>query len=132
MRKIDRVKWIANFDMEDLISSILQNGMLISMGLILVAIAVSWIQQGRVDLEQSLKAESIPKFLFGPFPLGGAPGGLPSVLVRWGVSVLMLTPYVRVAVSMVYFAYVERRWKQAILTGFVLIVLTITLLTDWV
>ena len=39
----------------------------------------------------------------------------------------MLTPYVRVLVSILYFAFSERNWKYALFTGFVFSVLTFSL-----
>jgi uncharacterized membrane protein len=41
-----------------------------------------------------------------------------------GIGVLMLTPFVRVLASVVYFAFVEHNWKYTLFTAFVLSVLT--------
>ena len=40
---------------------------------------------------------------------------------------LLLTPYVRVLASMLYFALVERNLKYSVFTAFVLLVLTYSL-----
>jgi hypothetical protein len=50
------------------------------------------------------------------------------LLVSLGVAVLLFTPYLRVLASVVFFAAVERNWKYAVFTSFVLIVLTYSLL----
>jgi uncharacterized membrane protein len=52
----------------------------------------------------------------------------PRLLVNLGIGVLLLTPYVRVLASLVYFATVERDPKYALFTAFVLAVLTYSLL----
>jgi uncharacterized membrane protein len=51
----------------------------------------------------------------------------PRLLVNLGIAVLMLTPYIRVLASMVYFAVVERNWKYTCFTAFVLATLTYSL-----
>ncbi len=51
----------------------------------------------------------------------------PRLFINLGIAVLMLTPYVRVLVSMFYFAFVEQNWKYSLFTGFVLSVLTYSL-----
>ena len=40
---------------------------------------------------------------------------------------LLLTPYVRVLASLLYFAFAARNWKYALFTGFVLAVLSYSL-----
>ena len=51
------------------------------------------------------------------------------MLVNLGIAVLLLTPYVRVLMSMLYFVFVERNLKYALFTGFVLAMLTYGLFT---
>lgn len=51
----------------------------------------------------------------------------PRVLINFGLAVLLLTPYVRVAASMLYVAVAERNWKYTAFTGFVFAVLTYSL-----
>ena len=53
----------------------------------------------------------------------------PRMLVNLGIAALMLTPYVRVLMSMLYFALVERNRKYAVFTAFVLAMLTYGLFT---
>lgn len=47
-------------------------------------------------------------------------------LMTSGIVILMLTPYLRVIVSVVYFAW-EKNWKYVVITLFVLAVLTASL-----
>lgn len=51
----------------------------------------------------------------------------PRLLINLGIAALMLTPYVRVLASMLYFAFIERNGKYTLFTGFVFAVLTYSL-----
>ena len=51
----------------------------------------------------------------------------PRLFLNLGIAALMLTPYVRVLASMVYFAVAERNWKYTLFTAFVFSVLTYSL-----
>ena len=132
MKEAARAKWIANFDMESLISSILRNGTLISMVLILAGLTIEWVTRGQINLEPNLQARSVPLLILGGLEKMGEPGGWPHLFIRLSVAALLLTPYARVIASMVYFTWVDRSRKQAFFTGFVLILLTIILLTTLV
>jgi uncharacterized membrane protein len=57
---------------------------------------------------------------------GKLPGGVAIQLMTAGILVLMLTPFLRVVFSMVYFAW-EKNYKFVLITLFVLVVLTISL-----
>jgi uncharacterized membrane protein len=48
---------------------------------------------------------------------------LPVILTKAGVATLMLTPYSRAVISLVYFA-VRREWKFAAITGLVVTALS--------
>ena len=132
MRKAARAQWIANFDIEPLVSRTLQAGMLISMGLILAGLVAEWLGQGSVKATYFLRADSIPLLVLADFRRLSEGGAWPRILMDLGIAVLMLTSYLRVGISMTYFSLVDRSWKQAVLTGIVLSILTVILLTDWV
>jgi uncharacterized membrane protein len=51
----------------------------------------------------------------------------PRTLLGLGIAVLMLTPFLRVFASVVYFLVVLRNWKYSLFTAFVLTVLTYSL-----
>lgn len=51
----------------------------------------------------------------------------PRLLTNAGLAVLMLTPYLRVGASAVYFATTERNAKYAVLAGTVFLILTYSL-----
>jgi uncharacterized membrane protein len=57
---------------------------------------------------------------------GGSPDKSPILFMTLGVIILMLTPYVRVIVSVLHFAW-KRNIKYVLITVFVFTVLTISL-----
>ena len=117
-----RARWIATFDMEDLISAILRNGMRLSIGLILAGVVLRWIRhQPAADTIQGANA---CHFLATHLHRMGSPAFLPELLIRWGIGVLLFTPYVRVAASILYFACVHRSWKHTLLGALALAPLT--------
>lgn len=132
MDKVDRAKWVASFDMESLVSSILRNGTLLSMSLILMSLALRWIGNGQADFGTNMKARSIPLLILADLQQAHSPGFWPRLLMHLGFAALLLTPYVRVLASLAYFTLVGRSPKQALFTSFVLVVLTIILLTKLV
>lgn len=132
MKDVARLKWIAGFDMESLISSVLRNGTALSMILILAGLAIQEIGKTKGGFGPNLHARSIPQLILVDLNQTGLPEFWPRLLLYLGVSALLLTPYIRVVASMIYFAYVDRSWKHAIFTGVVLVILTIGLLTDLV
>ena len=48
-------------------------------------------------------------------------------MIDLGLAALLLTPFVRVLASMLYFAVAERNGKYAAFTGFVLVTLSYSL-----
>ncbi len=57
----------------------------------------------------------------------GSPVSWPIRVITLGIAVLILTPYVRAILSVIYFAAHEN-WKYLVITLFVLTILTISLL----
>ena len=51
----------------------------------------------------------------------------PRFLVSLGITALLLTPYVRVLASLLFFAFVAHNWKYSAFTGFVFAMLTYSL-----
>lgn len=116
------------FDMEVLVGYILLVGVLLSMALIAVGVVWNWLATGQLGLEYSITGMNL--FDFVQNDIGQAAQGVfrPRLLVNLGMATLMLTPYVRVFASMVYFAFAERNWKYTGFTAFVFSVLTYSLL----
>ena len=129
MRSAARARWIAGFDIEPLMSAILRNGMLLSMGLIVGGLVVQWKETGHLDFGYMLQATSVPVMLQNDLQRTAASDFRPRLLMDLGVSVLMLISYVRVLTSMVYRAFVDRDRANFFFTIVVFIILTIVLLT---
>ncbi len=131
MRPVDRARWLVRFDMEHLVSAVLRNGTAVSVGAILLALILQWTGHGSPPVPR-LQAKSLPILWWEDLRMLGVPGLWPTRLVHLGVSALLLTPYLRVVASFVYFVWVDRHWKHAAFTGAVLIMLTLALLTTLV
>jgi uncharacterized membrane protein len=115
------------FDMELVVGSILLVGVLSSMALLAAGLAWHWATSGNTVLDYSLAGTTVFQFVLTD--IGQLTSGAlrPRVLVNLGIGVLLLTPYVRVLASLLYFALVERNPKYSAFTAFVLLVLTYSL-----
>ena len=125
MMRIRRAQWIASFDMEDLVSSILRDGMLVSMSLVISGLMVQRLCHGQI--EEQLQGTNALQLVLADLRRIGPAARWPSILVHVGIAGFMVTPYVRVFASMLYFAKVQRSWKHALMTGLVLATLTYVL-----
>ena len=124
MRNVARAKWVASFDMEDLISLILRSGMVMTIGFVLAGLALRWAGMGGGEVDETLQGTNVLQFMLADFRLAGSPRFWPQGLTHLGVAALLLTPAIRVGASLCYFACVQRRWEHALLNGLVLATLT--------
>jgi uncharacterized membrane protein len=114
-------------DMELLVGYILQAGVLLSVTLIIVGLGWHWILNGNLQAEYPLVGMNLFQFALMEMRQLASGAVRPRLLVALGITVLMLTPYIRVLVSMLYFALGERNLKYTLFTGFVFAVLTYSL-----
>jgi uncharacterized membrane protein len=115
------------FDMEAVIGSILLVGILLSLTLIVAGLAWHWALVGHLQFDYTVTGVNLFQFVLADVRRLASGAVHPQVAISTGVAVLMLTPYVRVLASMLYFALVEHNWKYTLFTGFVLGVLTYSL-----
>ena len=116
-----------SFDMEALVGRILSTGVIASIVLLSIGIAWQWIAIGKLGFDYTLPRTNVVRFISGEI-LGMLREGFgPTRFVNLGIIVLMLTPYLRVLLSMLYFILVARNFKYAAITAFVCTVLTFTL-----
>ncbi len=115
------------FDMEVLVGYILLGGVLLSMGLVVAGVVWRWVVTGHLGLDYSISGMNLFEFMLTDIRQAVGDTMRPRLLVNLGIAVLMLTPYVRVLASMLYFAFVERNSKYTLFTGFVFSVLTYSL-----
>ncbi len=115
------------FDMESLVGSVLLVGVLTSMALIAAGELWSWTATGQLGLGYSIAGMNLFEFMVSTLRQAFARALQPRLLVDLGIAALMLTPYVRVLASVLFFAFVARNWKYTLFTGFVFVVLTYSL-----
>ena len=110
--------------MEGLVGYILLSGVLVSMALLVVGLAWSWILTGHLGLTYSLAGTNLFEFVVTDLRQIVADPTQPRHLINLGIAALLLTPYARVLVSMLYFAFAERNGKYTLFTFFVFSVRT--------
>lgn len=115
--------------LEKAISTLLISGVIISLILEVLGMALFHHAYGRMDISESkvmfIHGRNYLHFFMGLFHEGGA-GGKALYLMTLGIAILILTPYIRVVMSVVYFAW-EKNVKYTLITLFVLILLTLSL-----
>jgi uncharacterized membrane protein len=114
---------------EKAISYLLISGVIVSLVLEVIGMAHFYHTYGRLAFSES-KAVFIHGTSYFTFFLdlfhAGPTGGKGIYLMTLGIAVLILTPYLRVVMSVVYFAW-DRNIKYVLITLFVLILLTLSL-----
>jgi uncharacterized membrane protein len=116
-----------NEKLELMVSLVLIGGVVLSLGVLVLALAGYSLRFGQeiiMDDEYRVAAENFFAYVFSLQRYSFTATGL----LAAGVVILMLTPYVRVLTSLVYFAS-EKDLKYVLITAFVLAVLTVSLLT---
>ena len=109
--------------MEDLLAALLRWGMLLSFGLVLTGLVLRMAFTHQLGLEEPLQGTNVFHLLLRDVSRAGSHRVCPSLLIRLGVSTLLLTPFVRVAASCYYFACVERNRTHTLLTLLTLLTL---------
>lgn len=113
--------------MEVLVGFILLVGVLTSLALIVGGLAWHWARTGEIGIRYDLPGMSFFEFLRNGLGQMFADQYRPRLLVSLGIAMLMLTPFVRVLGSMIYFLVAARNWKYTVFTAFVLTILTYSL-----
>ncbi len=113
--------------MDVVIGYVLLIGVALSALLVVGALAWHWARTGHVGTEYVIAKVNLFGFLLEDIRLLSAGTLRPRLLMNLGLVALLLTPYVRVLASLLFFALVERNWKYSVFTGFVLGVLTYSL-----
>lgn len=108
---------------EALIGWTLLVGVLLSVAFVTAGLAWHWTLHGDVTLDYTITSTTVREFLASALT-EAIVQPRPRALVNLGLGLLLLTPYVRVLASLVYFAAVERDWKYTVFTAFVFTTLT--------
>jgi uncharacterized membrane protein len=113
--------------MDILVGYVLLIGVLLSLALILAALIWQWKLTGTVAFDYKLSGMNFSDLARNELGLAAHGAASPRVLLTLGILVLMLTPFLRVLVSVVYFMVGLRNWKYTLFTAFVLATLTYSL-----
>jgi uncharacterized membrane protein len=113
--------------METLIGYILLIGVIATVILLSSGLLWYWLTTGSLRMDYTIAGMNL--FEFVAAELGQVADGMirPRLLVSLGIVALLLTPYLRVAASFLYFALIARDGKYAVFTGIVWSVLTYSL-----
>jgi uncharacterized membrane protein len=115
------------FDMDALVGYILLIGVLISLVLVAGALIWKWTETGDVGFDYKLTGMNLFQLVVTEARLAAQGALRPRLLLSLGIAVLMLTPYIRVLASMVYFMAALKNWKYSLFTAIVLVTLTYSL-----
>jgi len=113
--------------MEVLLGAFLLAGVLLSVGLILLGMIWHLVVFGHLSLTYELAGMNLFQLLAAEVRMGARGQFRPALLINGGIATLMLTPYLRVLLSMVYFFLVLRNWEYTVITAVVLVILTFSL-----
>lgn len=113
--------------MDGLVGYILQYGVLASLALVTIGLCWKWADTGKLRLDYRIAGMNLFQFVVSEIRIAASGEVRPRLFVNLGIAVLILTPFIRVAASMVYFMVVSKNWKYTLFTSFVLIVLTYSL-----
>ena len=118
----------AGAQLERLIGYILIAGVVLSLALLGTGMVLYYIDYGNFNTSRDPQVYIHGKdfFTFIAAQIGGTSGSLSLRLITLGIAVLMLTPFIRVLISAIYFG-MQKNIKFVVLTIFVLAVLTISL-----
>ena len=114
-------------DMDLLVGYILLFGVLLSLALVLAALIWKWIVTGTVEFDYQLSGMNFIQLTAYELRLAAAGALRPRLLLTLGILMLMLTPFLRVLASMVYFLVGLKNWKYTLFTAFVLVTLIYSL-----
>jgi uncharacterized membrane protein len=113
--------------MDALVGYILLIGVLVSVGLIIAGTLWNWLVTHSLTTLFTISGQNYFGFLTSSLRQLFSGAIQPRLLISLGIATLMFTPYLRVAASMVYFAFVARNLKYTLFTLFVFSVLTYSL-----
>lgn len=113
--------------MDLLVGYLLLCGVLLSMALIISGMVWRFIRIGQLSVSQKLAGMNLFEFVVSEARIVLADRLRPRTLIACGIAVLMLTPYLRVLASMLYFMFALKNWKYTLFTAIVLGVLTFSL-----
>lgn len=113
--------------MERVVGMILLGGVSLSVCSIGAGLLWQWASTGYARFDYALPHAHFARFMLGELTAVFREGMAPHRLVNIGIIALLLTPYLRVVLSMAYFIFIDRNYKYGVITGFVGAILTYSL-----
>jgi uncharacterized membrane protein len=113
--------------MDAIVGTLLLGGVLTSLALIIAGLTWHRLATGHSALDETLAGHDVVELLGADLRALVQGAVRPRLLISLGIVALLLTPYLRVLASMLFFAFVEHNWKYTAFTAFVLLVLTYSL-----
>jgi uncharacterized membrane protein len=113
--------------MDALIGYVLFGGVALSAVLVTAGLVWHWARTGQLGVDYIIPKMNLFEFVVADVRQVATAALRPRLLISLGIAALLLTPYVRVLASLLFFAFVERNWKYSAFTGFVLAVLSYSL-----
>jgi uncharacterized membrane protein len=114
-------------NLDRLVSSILLAGVILAVILLVIALAWQWVSTGRYGSFPAIAATNLLGYMVYTFQNATVLGLSPTILANGGIAVLLLTPFVRVFASVLFFGFREHNHVFTAITAFVLVVLGIVL-----
>ena len=115
------------FDMDAVVGYILLIGVLISLVLVISALIWRWLNTHTLSFDYKITGMNLFQLVLAEIRLAARGAFRPRLLLSLGIAMLMLTPYIRVLASMVYFMAWLKNWKYSVFTAVVLLTLTYSL-----
>ncbi len=114
--------------LENAISYLLITGVVVSVLLEIAGVSLYLCKHGNLTISQEsgvfIQGRDFFSFIYNFWH--NYAGNIPVLLMITGIVVLILTPFTRIILSIVYFSW-EKNWKYTIITLFVLVVITLSL-----
>lgn len=129
-RIVDEVNEIRSrheLDLEATLSYVLLYGVITSLIIISSGVALFFYQNRTLDINQLIHTANFAQFLSTSFGDMFAGKFTSFDIISTGIVVLMLTPYLRVVSSWIFFTVKEKNVKYFFITLWVLIILTVSL-----
>ncbi len=114
-------------DMDAVVGYILFYGVLLSLALVVIGLCWRWVETRKLWLDYHIVGMNLFQFVVSEVRMAVLGRVRPRLFINLGIAVLMLTPFLRVGVSVLYFLGVLKNWKYTLFTSFVLAVLTFSL-----
>jgi len=115
------------YKMDVLVGYILLVGVLTSISLIIIGVIWHYAATGDLGLNYSISGMNLFQFVSSELRQIRHFSLRPRLFVNLGIATLLLTPYIRVMASVLFFAFGEKNYKYTVFTAIVYCVLTYSL-----